>query len=53
MNKRLPDAATKREPVKRFPPQAPTPYAGTWRPVMTEQQKREHEKYVAENNLPF
>lgn len=24
-----------------------------WRPVMTEQERQEHEKYVQENNLPF
>jgi hypothetical protein len=25
----------------------------TWKPVLTEQQKKEHERYVKENNLPF
>lgn len=24
-----------------------------WRPVMTEQERQEHEKYVQEHNLPF
>jgi len=26
---------------------------GTWAPTMTEQQKQEQDKYVAEQNLPF
>ena len=24
-----------------------------WRPVMTEQERQEHEKYVQDHNLPF
>jgi hypothetical protein len=24
-----------------------------WRPVMTEQERQQHEQYVRENNLPF
>lgn len=28
-------------------------HRSTWAPTMTEQQKREQEKYIAENNLPF
>jgi hypothetical protein len=24
-----------------------------WRPVMTEQERKQHEQYVRENNLPF
>jgi hypothetical protein len=28
-------------------------HRSTWAPTMTEQQKQEQEKYIAENNLPF
>jgi hypothetical protein len=31
----------------------PVPIVGTWAPTMTERQKQEHDRYVAENNLPF
>jgi hypothetical protein len=26
---------------------------GTWKPVLTEQQKQEQDRYIEENNLPF
>lgn len=29
------------------------PGGPTWKPVLTEQQKKEHAQYVKENNLPF
>ena len=36
-------------------PPMPVKPAGSepWRPVMTEQERREHEQYVRENFLPF
>lgn len=37
----------------RWPPAPLTPYAGTWAPKMTDAERAEFEKYVAENNLPF
>lgn len=39
------------------PPLIPRPAlessSAPWRPVMTEQQRLEHEQYVREHNLPF
>jgi hypothetical protein len=26
---------------------------GSWKPMLTEQQKQEQDRYIAENNLPF
>lgn len=37
----------------RWPPVPRTPYAGTWAPKMTDAERKEHEQYVIENNLPF
>lgn len=38
----------------KWPPLSVAPCTGEpWRPVMTEQQRREHEQYVRDNNLPF
>lgn len=37
-----------------WPPMPVKPAGGEpWRPVMTEQERREHEQYVRENDLPF
>ena len=45
------------ETVRRrtlWPPMPVTPCTGEpWRPVMTEQERREHEQYVKDHNLPF
>lgn len=39
---------------KLYPRLHPEPATGEpWRPVMTEQARQEHERYVKENNLPF
>lgn len=40
-------------PPPKWPPMPSKPGGEPWRPVMTEQQRREHEQYVRENNLPF
>jgi hypothetical protein len=37
----------------RWPPLKSPPPASVWSPVMTEQQRKEHEQYVKEHNLPF
>lgn len=38
----------------KWPPMPVKPAGGEpWRPVMTEQEHREHEQYVRENDLPF
>lgn len=38
---------------QRFPP-APRPVAtGVWSPRMTDEQKRAHDQYVIDNELPF
>jgi hypothetical protein len=31
----------------------PPVIVGTWAPTMTERQRKAHEQYVAEHNLPF
>ena len=37
-----------------WPPMPVAPATGEpWRPVMTEQERQQHEQYVRENNLPF
>lgn len=37
-----------------WPPMPAKPAGGEpWRPVMTEQQRKEHEQYVRDNGLPF
>ena len=37
-----------------WPPTPVEPCTGEpWRPVMTEQERREHEQYVKVNDLPF
>ena len=37
-----------------WPPIPIKPATGEpWRPVMTEQERQQHEQYVRENNLPF
>ncbi len=37
-----------------WPPMPVKPAGGEpWRPVMTEQQRKEHEQYVRDNDLPF
>jgi hypothetical protein len=37
-----------------WPPKPVEPCTGEpWRPVMTEQERREHEQYVEMNDLPF
>ena len=37
-----------------WPPMPVKPAGGEpWRPVMTEQERQQHEQYVRENNLPF
>ena len=37
-----------------WPPMPVKPATGEpWRPVMTEQERQQHEQYVRENNLPF
>lgn len=39
---------------KRFPPLPPKPLTGrTWAPKMTEAERKAHEQYVIDNNLPF
>lgn len=41
-------------PPPKWPPMPSKPAKHEpWRPVMTEQQRREHEQYIRENNLPF
>jgi hypothetical protein len=40
-------------PAKRFPPAPHDPCPAVWRPMMTEQERNEHEQYVRNNNLPF
>jgi hypothetical protein len=40
-------------PAKRFPPVRTVGYTSVWAPRMTEQQRKEHEQYVKDNNLPF
>jgi hypothetical protein len=40
--------------AKRYPPMPVKPLVmEPWRPVMTEQQRKEHEQYVQDHNLPF
>jgi hypothetical protein len=37
-----------------WPPKPVEPAGGEpWRPMMTEQERQQHEQYVRENNLPF
>jgi len=48
------EMARRRSYAKRFPPKPVEPCTGeSWRPVMTEHERREHEQYVIENQLPF
>jgi len=38
---------------KRFPPARSTGYASVWSPVLTEQQRKEHEQQIADGTIPF
>lgn len=45
------DAAIRRTLFPRAPTEPAT--VEPWRPMMTEQERRQHEQYVLDNNLPF
>lgn len=36
-----------------WPPKPPGPMGEPWRPAMTEQQRKEHDQYVKDHDLPF
>jgi hypothetical protein len=36
-----------------FPPKPPEPLGKPWKPVMTEEERAAHERYVKDENLPF
>ena len=47
------ELAERRRHAAGYVPQPRSAISGVWRPVMTEQQKREFEQYVIDNQLPF
>lgn len=52
--KQYEETARRRNYAKRFPPMPVEPCTGEpWRPVMTEEERQQHEQYVRENQLPF
>lgn len=52
--KQYEETARLRNYAKLYPPMPVATCTGEpWRPVMTEQERQQHEQYVRENNLPF
>lgn len=47
------DARRRALPAKRWPPRREPKTGTTWSPRMSEQERKEHEQYVIDNDLPF